>query len=179
MLEEIDTFLGIYDRAIPLSELISYTRSSDRLAMAVYSVDFAPGETRNVTVSCTLEGVMERPNVFAGRMTYTYTYLSNPARAWADFGTLEVRVIPPEDDMSLSSSAPKLKKDKDGGFIARLDGLPEENISFTLKEQVSLKDALDASGRIIWFFMPIVAILAALIGLIAWFVRRVKRETGK
>jgi hypothetical protein len=178
MLREIDYFLGIYYRAIPVGELISYTRSADRLAMAVYTVDFAPGETRNVTINCALEGVMERPAPLSGRAVYTYTYLSNPARAWAEFGTLDVRVIPPEGDMSLSATAPNLKKDENGHYTAKLNGLPEENISFTLKEPAAgLKEAAEQASRLIWFFMPIIVIAAAVIALIVSFVRRIKRKT--
>jgi len=177
MLEEIDTFWSTYDRAVPVTELISYTRSMDRLAMAVYPVDFAPGETRNVKVNCTLEGVMERPSGYSSKhTTYTYTYLSNPAKAWADFGTLHIKAIPPEG-LPLSASVPEIGMDEDGHYSAKLNGLPEENISFTLGEPASgLERAVAKASQLTWLFVPLIVVAAAIVALAMSFVRRVKRK---
>ena len=114
-------------------DLMSSVNVSDRLAMAVYTVDFFKGETKRVTVECALNGTMDRPSAGYSmkNATFTYTYLSNPAKEWADFGLLSLTVVPPED-MILISSIPELNRDEYGRFKAEQGGLPENNIRLVL-----------------------------------------------
>jgi hypothetical protein len=121
-----------YGNYVFADQLLSSVGYNDRLAMAVYTVEFQKGETKNVTVECALNGIMERPNGYLStNTTYTYTYLSKPAEEWAEFGTLSVTVIPPLN-LPVSSSVPELTEDGTGRWSALLPGLPESNIRFTL-----------------------------------------------
>ncbi|NLA87677.1 MAG: hypothetical protein GX847_10455, partial [Clostridiales bacterium] len=121
----------MYGNFIPAAELLHATGFKDRLAMAVYTVEFLKGETKNITVQCALEGTMQRPSGYSmENAAYTYTYLSNPAKEWASFGTLSLTVIPPEN-LPLSASVPELALDDHGHYTAKLHGLPESNISIT------------------------------------------------
>ena len=174
LLQELDsnTYADMYGSIIPSAELLSFVSYSDRLAMAVYTVDFLKGETKNVTVQCTLEGTMRRPSGYSmENATYTYTYLSNPAKEWASFGTLSLAVIPSEN-MPLSSSVPELTHDDSGSYTAKLDGLPESNITLTLGTPASETNATANSALP---FIIIMIIIAAAITIVL-LVRHTRRR---
>jgi len=87
-----EAFNGI----VPMLELFGKVAYDSRLAVGVFYVDFKPNETRNITVNSTVDASIKRPTRLRDVTTkYTYTYLSNPAKSWADFGTLRITVIPP------------------------------------------------------------------------------------
>ena len=83
---ELDRALENYNGVAPIYDAWSGTESYPRLGMAVYTVDFEPGETKNVTVVSSLSGTMRCPSGYSSiGMTHTYTYLSNPAKNWVEF----------------------------------------------------------------------------------------------
>jgi len=125
---------GGYFNYIPVFDMWNSFSHQDRQAMAVYTVDFAPNETKEISVTCGLQGVMNRPDGYRSDGTsYTYTYLSNPAKNWAGFGTLSINVLLPEGfSFPIASSVPELTETSPGVFSAQLDGLPDENITFIL-----------------------------------------------
>jgi hypothetical protein len=67
--------------------------------------------------------------------------------------------------------------DEDGHYSAKLNGLPEENISFTLGEPASgLERAVAKASQLTWLFVPLIVVAAAIVALAMSFVRRVKRK---
>ncbi len=152
-------------------DLLSSVYYGDRIAMAVFKADFLKGETKKVTVECPLGGTMERPSGYSMKnATYTYTYLSNPAKEWADFGTLNVTVVPP-DGLAIMSSVPELVPDEYGRFTAQLSGLPDSNIRFVLgSERGGLGPALFSAKKPLALIFLVIA--AAIIVVIVLFVRR-------
>ena len=144
-----------YNGTVSVSELYFNVRSRPRLALAVYDVEFAPGEDRDITVMSNIEGTMNRPSGYSNRgMNYTYTYMSNPASHWADFGTMNIIVIPPDDEeLSLTSAYPELTLNNDGTYSAELDRLPDENIRFTFSTPMAMALRRYLMGAHLYFFL--------------------------
>jgi hypothetical protein len=127
--KDIDSSFG---GVIRVSELLDRMMFEPRLAGGVFFVNFEPGSTRTVTVDSFVDPSIRRPaRSLDVSERYTYNYLSSPAKNWAGFGTLDIRVIPPEREMVPVESEPLLEPDGEGAYTAKLDGLPPENIRFT------------------------------------------------
>jgi hypothetical protein len=60
--------------------------------------------------------------------------LLNPAKYWADFKNLEIKIIPGYIHNELYSSSLPFKKSKDGSYIAKFVKLPNTDLTFELKE---------------------------------------------
>lgn len=184
--ETLEPTLEQYGNAAPVSELRSRFSNQPRLTLALYTVVFAAGETREVTVESVLDGTMNRPSGYSQvGMTCTYTYLSEPARSWASFGALDITVIPQQNE-PITSSIPALTL-QDGVYTASLEGLPEENISFRFGEEATEAELQqlrrDGAQRTMRFLglilLPMFLLLALLVGvvfLLRWLIRRRKRK---
>ena len=75
-----------------------------------------------------------------GRMNpsvYQYTYLLSPARSWAGFGKLDIKIITPYYLIE-SDIFPKLEK-TESGYATSLDGLPSGELVFSLSSDPSPK----------------------------------------
>ncbi len=170
------SYADMYGNVIPAAELLQTTGFKDRLAMAVYTVDFAKGKTKNITVQCALDGTMQRPSGYSTEnAVYTYTYLSNPAKEWASFGTLSLTVIPPEN-LPLAASVPALALNDHDHYTALLNGLPESNISITLGNPATgIKAAVNS---VLPYIVPIV-IAAAAAGVVVIVYHTRRRKAAK
>lgn len=179
-----DEALGLGKETGSVSEMIYDSANADRLAMAVYTVDFSPNERKEISVSCGLGGTMNRPSGYSSvGITHTYTYLSNPAKNWAAFGSLDITVVPPES-MPVSSSIPELAQLEDGTCHALLPGLPEENITFTLGQPATEAELREISVRntarsIVMFapiFIPLGTVILMAAAVIIYFKCKKKRK---
>ena len=74
---------------------------------------------------------------------YEYTYLLSPAKTWLDFGKLDVVVNTPYFVME-SGGAFSFEK-TENGYAVSLDGLPDEELTFTLSADPSAKPPSDLS----------------------------------
>jgi len=158
-------FEKAYNGVTPFEELFYYVYSRPRLAIAVFDVEFDPNGTRDITVRSSIEGTMERPSGYSDRgVKYTYTYLSNPAKHWADFGTLRITVIPPEDkELVLAESYPELEPGQDGIYHAEIDGLPGENIHFVFAKRNSDKPGILIADTSIMILAFTAAVILAIV----------------
>lgn len=96
------------------------------VGLLLFSLDFAPGQTRAVTVR-----YEQQANELDGSSvngTFTFDYLLSPARHWAAFGPLDVSVRVVPANVRLSSSLP-LRRDGDT-YRAHLAGLPDGELHF-------------------------------------------------
>lgn len=164
-----------YNGITPFEELFSDVYVKQRFAIAVFDIEFEPGDTKDITVESSIGGTMERPSGYSNRgVKYTYTYLSNPAKHWADFGTLKITVIPPEDEeLVLAESAPELTLGEDGVYYAEIEGLPEENIYFVFSALNS-----ENAGILKWdtHIMILAFTVAALIAIALMIIKLRKKQ---
>jgi hypothetical protein len=181
MLTELanEEYVRQYNGTVSVSELYFNVRSRPRLALAVYDVEFAPGEDRDITVMSNIEGTMNRPSGYSNRgMNYTYTYMSNPASHWADFGTMNIIVIPPDDEeLSLTSAYPELTLNNDGTYSAELDRLPDENIRFTFSTPDGDGVAAIFDGST-FIFLLVLTFAALIVVTIVLLLRKHRRKAA-
>lgn len=169
-----------------LEELEQTAQSRQQLQLA-YTVDFPAGGEREVTVTYRAGAQGSRTDTRYWKSTFTY--LLSPARHWADFGTLEVEVHTPESAPYVIDSTLPLEQAEEGLYTARLEGLPEEELSFTLypTPSVTLGDRLSRLADklpYLVFFLPIlvpvlIVILILCLAVPALARRRRARERGE
>ena len=122
---------------------------------------------------------MNRPSGYSNRgMNYTYTYMSNPASHWADFGTMNIIVIPPDDEeLSLTSAYPELTLNNDGTYSAELDRLPDENIRFTFSTPDGDGVAAIFDGST-FIFLLVLTFAALIVVTIVLLLRKHRRKAA-
>ena len=156
---------------------------SDIPLQFLYTVDFPAHETVEVAVAYDTrsDGVREG----TADWQHTFTYLLSPAQHWASFGTLDLTVDAVESGYPyvIGSSLP-LESQTDGSYAAHSEGLPAEDLSFTLYSapQLSLSDRVTSSLGITTYTLALlpflavpVLVIAAVVVLLA--VRRRKKTT--
>ena len=171
------------DSPVVMAEWLENADYSDLPLQFLYTVDFPAGETVEVAVAYNTrsEGVREG----TADWQHTFTYLLSPARHWADFGTLDLTVDAGESEYPyvISSSLP-LEARSGGSYAAHVQGLPEEDLSFTLYSapQLSPADRLTSSLGITTytmaffrFLLPPLVLLLALAVFLVWRRRRGRR----
>lgn len=105
----------------------------DRYILMVYDVAFDGEERKNVEVSYSTTGSMDRSESTSA--TYTYTYLLGPASHWKEFHNLDVEVRTPEGSpFIVESSIPLTLKEK-GKYGGNFEELPDRDLTFTLYEK--------------------------------------------
>ncbi len=166
---------------ILLAEWIENSDPSALPLQFLYTVDFPPESTVEVAVTYTTRSDGVRKGT--ADWQHTFTYLLSPARHWADFGTLDLTVDAGESGYPyvIHSSLP-LEEQPDGSYTAHTQGLPEEDLSFTLYSapQLSLSDRVTASLGIttytLAFFRLLLVPLGLLLALIVFLVWRRRRR---
>ena len=80
---------------------------------------------------------------------YKYTYLLSPARTWAEFGKLDIVVNTPY--FMMESGGDFSFEKTENGYAVSLDGLPDEELTFTLSADASARPPSDLSviGKVI------------------------------
>jgi hypothetical protein len=144
---------------------------SDRIFTLVYQAEFLPKSTKNIRVGYLTEGGMDRRETVSPK--YTYTYLLSPARNWADFGSLDVEIITPEEAPYVIESSLPFARDGENLYSAGFDGLPEAELTFTLykNKNITLIDQAEKTiysasylifflGSVLW---PVIAVILAFI----------------
>jgi len=91
-----------------------------------YELTVPAGETVVNTVTAPLY-----PDIHTGWVPaiYTYDYLLSPAKGWADFGTLEIRLNTPY--YMTQCNLDGFEKTSDG-YALQLNGLPDRELTFVL-----------------------------------------------
>ena len=168
---------------VALMEWLENLDYSDVPLQFLYTANFPAGETVEVAVSYNTRSDGAREGT--ADWQHTFTYLLSPARHWASFGTLDVTVDAGESGYPyvIASSLP-LEAQPDGSYSAHAEGLPEEDLSFTLYSapQLSLSDRVTSTLGIttytlaLWRLLAIPAglVLVLLLGILLWRRNRKK-----
>ena len=156
-LEGSDKALGLYGGVVN-----DWDFSQHLLQWYEYEITLAPGERLTNTVTAPLyphiNGRYEQP-------TYAYEYFLTPASTWTEFGTLDIYINTPyvmvKERKGEYSIAPMEWTKTDAGYEIHLDGLPDEDLIFTLSTAENPKMVMTA-----WTWLVIVVILiVAIMGL--------------
>jgi len=132
------------------------------LGWLVFTLDFAPGQKRVVEVR--YPHVASRELAEHVNPSFTYQYLLSPAKSWASFGALRLRVQVPAQTELLSSTI-ALQRNGDV-YQADLTGLPEGELMFEVSSQRGLWLGMSSFSS----YLRLVALVLALITVpLAWF----------
>ena len=129
-LEQSDKPVGLYGGVAD-----NWDFSQSLLQWYEYEITLAPGERLTNTVTAPLyphiNGMYEPP-------MYSYEYFLTPASTWSEFGTLDIYINTPyfmvKERKGEYSIAPDAWTKTDAGYEIHLDGLPDEDLIFTLSE---------------------------------------------
>ncbi|HEX3037889.1 MAG TPA: hypothetical protein VHO94_02720 [Oscillospiraceae bacterium] len=131
----------------------------NRIYLLNYTVPFAANSEQNVSVSYTTVPSMQEDKDFT---TNTFAYLSNPAKNWASFQNLNVTVIPPSKDYTLTSSTIDLKADSSGNYKASLPTLPQNDIAFALHKKKPVTALASVASFSVPWWIPVAGIILIL-----------------
>lgn len=146
-----------------------------RILVLCYEADFPAGSTQEISVSYPMGGTM---NLDPSRKPiYSYGYLLNPAKGWAGFQNLKIRVTPPKNASELIRSSLALKK-TDNAYTAEFSGLPNSDLVFTL--QGSTPAGTEHGRQNGWvIYLAILAVLVVVVLGTVLLVRRSKQKTNR
>jgi len=158
---------------------LSGIESNPSLILLIYTVELQPGEnTLSVTYPISNGGY----NDYYKPSKFDYHYISNPAKGWASFGTLTVRVLPGEMNPYVIDSSLAFVKQEDGSYLYVGEGVPENNISFTICASESPVYHLPVNHSSLWYIITIGGIVAgglAAAAAIVLLIVFLKKKRGK
>ena len=153
---------------VVMAEWLENYDHSDVPLQFLYTVDFPAHETVEVAVAYNTRSDGVRDGT--ADWQHTFTYLLSPARHWASFGTLDLTVDAAESGYPyvIASSLP-LESRTDGSYAAHSEGLPAEDLSFTLYSapELSLSDRITSALGITTYTLAFFRLLAVPVLVIA------------
>jgi hypothetical protein len=160
-----------------LDEVLSVSHA-DRIITLLYTVEFPADTEKTVRVGYLTNGTMDRRETSMPR--YLYTYLLSPAKHWQSFGKLELEIRTPQEAPYLIESTLPLELQEERRYTAVLDGLPEQELQFTLynKEQVTTLDKVQKSLDGLRYLPMIISIIWPILlvaCLVIFILRRIKK----
>ena len=164
--------------ALLYSDSFPFLYDGEYMEWYEYTLSFSPGETLVNTVSAPFYPDVDARYIPA---KYTYNYLLSPAAGWADFGGLDVEIITPFYllDASLSGFTKT-----DNGWTLHTDGLPEEELRFTLSEaqkpkrdpQDLRREALIGAASVIGILFILACIAGTLLLITKILRKRIRKK---
>lgn len=149
------------------AESFSNFFSQPRMIVLCFETQFPAKGTQNVTVQYPMSGAMNAAQTQAP--IYSYGYLLNPAKGWAGFQNLNIKVIPPKSNPYVVQSSLSLNRAKDGAYTASLPSLPQNDLVFSIypkaKTEPKSVSSIEQIGGI--STVAIIVFLAVLIGVLA------------
>lgn len=122
-----------------------------------YEITLAPGQRLINTVTAPLYPDIDdhyTPTAF------TYLYLLSPASLWADFGTLDIYINTPYYLVDAETSiAVDAYTKTDTGYALHLDGLPEQDLEFSLSTEEKVTEPGDTLIMIILVILGVVLLV--------------------
>lgn len=173
--EEIDTRIGRKESFFSLDgDGISAFYNSTYLAAFIYSVDFAPKDIVNVTVEYEMQATIDRRKT--REFSNMFLYLLNPASRWKDFGDLNIKVIPSEEQpYIIGSSLPLVRDNTTSIYTGEFDGLPNDDFYFitymTEEPDPPQSKYLYIVSYLLHMFYPFIIIALLSIGIVYWLYR--------
>lgn len=152
-------------------ELYDFLAQS-RVLVLTYEVPFPANGARQVSVQYPTGGAMDAEQTVSP--VYTYGYLLSPAKNWAAFRNLNLRIVPPAKAPFVVRSSIPLSGTKSGAYEAKLPTLPERDLTFSLYESAVLTPKAQLGQRIL-----IVLAFAALLVAGLFVFARVRRGRGR
>ena len=150
----------------------------NRILVLCYEVEFTPRSPKQITVSYPMGGAMNLDS--ARKRVYSYGYLLNPAKGWADFHNLLLRIIPPKGAPNLVRSSLPLRQ-SEGTYMEKFFTLPQSDLVFTLQGNgPAVPEPHRFNGLIIvGEILAVLAALALVIFGVLFLVRRRKRKANR
>jgi hypothetical protein len=100
---------------------------------------------------------------------YHYQYLLLPAKGWAAFGPLELRVKAPAPDQAYFASTLPMQY-QDGEYRASFSGLPDQNLAFSLMSRKGIIAGWTEPGPYFWLAFVLVLLLSVPVGIaLGWW----------
>ncbi len=121
-----------------------------------YLYDVTVGAGESVTNTVTAQIFPTRKEQYSPDV-YIYRYYLSPAQSWKSFGTLEIEI---NTDNYLTLTPSLSFTGKEGGYVAKLDGLPEGELAFALCTDPDPE--LENGGLIILIVVIVLIVLAGL-----------------
>jgi hypothetical protein len=157
---------------------IDSARYLDRIITLVYSVEFPPESTKQVSVTYKSAGTMDKRNT--SKPIHSFNYILNPAENWSSFRDLNIKIVTPQEAPYIINSSIDFIKEADNVYVATLDTLPDEDLSFALysSENISVMDKIEGQVfRKFGYFAPVVVgvlgvITLAIIVLLIYKIQR-------
>lgn len=146
----------------------------------VFTLSVPPGGPRELVVQYRQDPSGEDATHGPGRILH-YTYLLSPARHWAFFHGLDIRVLLPSR-LKLAS-LPGLKKEKEADGTAvwggNFESLPEGELQLSVVPRSWLRDIAPVVNR--WYWLGLVVLLLALAARLGMLPRlkRARETYGK
>lgn len=135
-------------------------RGKGGLRFARFALSMPPGGTGVLEVQYTQASAYDRSRYL--HPIEHYRYLLLPARHWASFGPLEIRVRVPGEAYWTSNLNFVLEN---GEYVARYPGLPEENLYFSVMSRSGVMFGWLQPGPYYWMGFGITLLLCGLVGL--------------
>ncbi len=110
---------------------------------------------------------------------YIYRYYLSPAQSWQSFGTLEIEINTDYYEVFTSSVD---FTEREGGYVAELDGLPESELTFTLCSAPDPKTELGSVGVtllvivLVILFIALIFTLGPVIFAIVYLIKSRKKK---
>ncbi len=178
--KELDKLLRHNHPVFSLTDIYSSYYYNTYLGVFLYSVNFSPNSTSNVTVTYEMQATMDRRNT--NEFTNKFLYLLQPAARWLEFGSLEIKIIPsPEQPYIIDSSLPLIKNEGDGTYSNYFSSLPEQEFYFvtyhTDQPDPPLPRVIQQGAYILYFLSPVLMLLL-LVAVTLWLIR-IRRNNNK
>lgn len=130
-----------------------------------YEITLDPGQTITNTVSAP---VYPTVNTDQSPMTYDYLYYLSPAKDWAGLESLDIEIRTPS--YLITDNINGFEKTEDG-YALHLDGLPDQELSFTLSASANPTQRHSYREWLIFLpFIGLAALFALAIGFVLWKV---------
>ena len=122
-----------------------------------YCLHFEAGEEKENSVSAPLFPSLDLTYV---PTVYTYDYLLSPAKGWADFGTLEIRINTPY--FVLDAEKKGFEKTEEG-YVATFDSLPDGELRFSMSASENPEKSFNWSN--LFGLMIVLSVLVPIFGV--------------
>ena len=172
----INEFNSFLESTLPYKSVYEFVREyAHRLFLLVYDVTLEGKANSEVVVSYFMPGSY---NARFKPPKFYYDYFTNPAKNWCSFNNLTVRIYLSDDSRYIIDSNLDFQQISDDEYYYFIDGLPENNITFTTCNDLNPARVRN-NGIIIFFFVLfgilLIPILAGILLVIILYHRDYKK----
>lgn len=168
----VESFFSDGNHAFCDSNLADYLHQ-ERLIVLCFETAFPAGEERAVTVRYAMSGAMNSQK--SQDPLYSYAYLLNPAKGWAGFKDLNIRIAPPAKAPYLVAGSLSFTKSPSGVYTASLPSLPQNDLTFSLYPDPQVSPKQSKSWGVATFLLCTAA-LVVIVCLIVHFYHKRKND---